>query len=225
MAFLAHAREGHGRLPHHRLEDVLDRGPSVMGNVGVARPGHGRRRGPLPRPMGERHGTDRRQDEGREPRIAGRQVELAALRRHLEGGDGLVLVVGEAGIGKSVLVESARSSTDIFVAIGHCLPLSAAVPLMPIADALRTVAGADDGRWLDQALTHCRPYVTRALAPLLPELSPMLQRKPPGSSHATACSRRSSKSWGRWLGYGPWPCCSRTCTGPTCPPWIWWSRP
>jgi tetratricopeptide (TPR) repeat protein len=106
------------------------------------------------------------------PRIAGRQVELGALRRHLEGGDGLVLVVGEAGIGKSVLIEAARSSTDIFAAIGHCLPLSAAVPLMPIADALRTVAGVDDGRWLDEALTHCRPYVTKALAPLLPELSP-----------------------------------------------------
>ncbi|MFC7724914.1 ATP-binding protein [Nocardioides sp. GCM10028917] len=105
------------------------------------------------------------------PGMAGRRVEVAVLRRHLAGGDGLVLVAGEAGIGKSVLVESAVSSTDVFVAIGHCLPLSAAMPLMPIADVVRTVARVDDGRWLEQALGHCRPYVTGALAPLLPELS------------------------------------------------------
>ncbi len=105
-----------------------------------------------------------------QPRIAGRRAELTALRRHLASGDGLLLVVGEAGIGKSTLIEAAAASTDIFVAIGHCLPLSTAVPLMPIADALRTVAAHDDGRWLDQALGQCRPYVTGALAPLLPEV-------------------------------------------------------
>ena len=43
---------------------------------------------------------------------------------------------------------------------------------MPIADALRTVAEVDDGRWLDEALGQCRPYVTVALAPCCLRSSP-----------------------------------------------------
>src|SRR4051812_10645632 len=40
-------------------------------------------------------------------RIAGRRTEVAAVRRHLECGTGLLLVTGEAGIGKTRLVDTA----------------------------------------------------------------------------------------------------------------------
>ena len=42
-------------------------------------------------------------------RIAGRTAELAVVRRHLQGGSGLLLVTGEAGIGKTTLVAGAGS--------------------------------------------------------------------------------------------------------------------
>ncbi len=41
----------------------------------------------------------------RAPRIAGRKAELTAVRRHLETGTGLLLVTGEAGMGKTTLVD------------------------------------------------------------------------------------------------------------------------
>ena len=47
--------------------------------------------------------------------IAGRRTELAAVRRHLEAGSGLLLVTGEAGIGKTKLVTTA-AAVDRFVA-------------------------------------------------------------------------------------------------------------
>ena len=39
--------------------------------------------------------------------IAGRTTELAVVRRHLEAGTGLLLVTGEAGMGKTRLVAAA----------------------------------------------------------------------------------------------------------------------
>ncbi len=104
-------------------------------------------------------------------RIAGRKVELAAVRRHLETGTGLLLATGEAGIGKSRLVDTvAYGATDIFVARGACLPLSTQVPLLPITDVLRAIYGVDQGRWLKDALVACPPFVPAPLRRLLPEL-------------------------------------------------------
>ena len=104
-------------------------------------------------------------------RIAGRRVEVAALRRHLETGTGLLLVTGEAGIGKSRLVDSvAYGATDIFVARGACLPLSTQVPLLPITDVLRSIHVVDQGQWIREALSECPPYVSASLGRLLPEL-------------------------------------------------------
>jgi tetratricopeptide (TPR) repeat protein len=105
------------------------------------------------------------------PRIAGRKAELAAVRRHLEAGSGLLLVTGEAGIGKTRLVTTVADSSDTFVAVGHCLALPADLPLLPVADVLRTMLRHDDGRWFGEALTGCPPFVAAALAPLLPELA------------------------------------------------------
>jgi hypothetical protein len=104
-------------------------------------------------------------------RIAGRRAEVAAVRRHLETGAGLLLVTGEAGIGKTRLVETAAvSANHLFVARGCALPLSAQVPLLPITDVLRSVYQVDNGQWLTQALVGCPSYVPVALCGLLPEL-------------------------------------------------------
>jgi tetratricopeptide (TPR) repeat protein len=104
------------------------------------------------------------------PRIAGRRAELDVVRRHLEAGSGLLLVTGEAGMGKSTLVRAAAERSDAFVAIGHCLPLSIDVPLMPVVDLLSAVQQVDDGRWMSAALDGVPPYVARSLARLLPVL-------------------------------------------------------
>ena len=105
----------------------------------------------------------------RTARIAGRKAELTAVRRHLETGTGLLLVTGEAGMGKTTLVEAAVLGADVFAATGHCLPLSTEVPLLPIADCLRSVHEADGGEWFGAAVATCPPYVASSLAALLPE--------------------------------------------------------
>ncbi len=103
-------------------------------------------------------------------RIAGRQDELAAVRRHLESGCGLILVTGEAGIGKTTLVDAGARSVHTFVAVGHCLQLSKEVPLLPIVEVLRTLLGIDDGQWMKEGLAECPSYVRTSLGRLLPEL-------------------------------------------------------
>ncbi len=105
-------------------------------------------------------------------RMAGRRDELARVRRHLAGGSGLLLVTGEAGIGKTRLVDTAVGmvTPEVFVARGACLPLSTQVPLLPVADVLRSAHVADRGQWVEESLAGCAPYVRASLAPLLPEL-------------------------------------------------------
>jgi hypothetical protein len=104
------------------------------------------------------------------PRIAGRRAELTAVRRHLETGTGLLLVSGEAGMGKTTLVEAAMPGASCFIASGRCLPLSTEVPFLPVVDALRSILDHDDGRWLKEALTKCPAYVRSTLAGLVPDL-------------------------------------------------------
>lgn len=104
------------------------------------------------------------------PGIAGRRDELDVVRRHLDGGSGLLLVTGEAGIGKTTLVRAAAERCEAFVAVGHCLPLSAEVPLMPVVDLLRAVHARGDGHWFKDALADCPAYVGGLLTRLLPEL-------------------------------------------------------
>ncbi|MFC7494939.1 MULTISPECIES: ATP-binding protein [unclassified Nocardioides] len=105
------------------------------------------------------------------PAIAGRGAELAVVKRHLASGSGMLLVTGEAGIGKTRLADTAvRSVAEVFVAAGSCLPLSAQVPLLPVTDVLRSIREVADGRWFERAVGGCPPYVAASLARLLPEL-------------------------------------------------------
>lgn len=102
--------------------------------------------------------------------IAGRRAELAVVRDHLDGRGGLLVVTGEAGIGKSTLVDAAAALTDTQVAVGRCLPFSTDVPLMPVVELLRSIHDSDGGRWIGLALSECPGYAREALARLLPEL-------------------------------------------------------
>ena len=101
-------------------------------------------------------------------RIAGRRTELAAVRDHLQTGTGLLLVTGEAGIGKTAVVTAAARGADTWIATGHCRPLSTLVPLLPIGELLHQLLEDSDG--FSMALKSCPPYVRAALALLLPEI-------------------------------------------------------
>lgn len=107
------------------------------------------------------------------PRIAGRRAELAAVRRHLETGQGLLLVTGEAGMGKTRLVTAAvaQVADEVRVLSGSGLPLSTDVPFLPIADLLHSAYAHDDRAWWQRALASAAAYVPAALGSLMPELA------------------------------------------------------
>lgn len=103
--------------------------------------------------------------------VVGRRDELDALRRHARS-DGLLLVEGEPGIGKSALVARAvaelRSEPDVVVGKGHALPLSGHEPLLPLTDAL------------DELLELAPAAVTRSLESVPAHVVDELARAAPG---------------------------------------------
>lgn len=104
--------------------------------------------------------------------IAGRRAELVVVRRHLEAGSGLLLVVGEAGLGKTTLVAAASQQVSTFVAHARGFPLLSDTPFALVADALREVWRFDEGRWMRKALAACPEFVQPSLARILFELGP-----------------------------------------------------
>ncbi|MCA9878061.1 MAG: AAA family ATPase, partial [Thermomicrobiales bacterium] len=84
--------------------------------------------------------------------LYGRQEDTAALhaawRAACSGFGGLALVAGEAGIGKTSLVDGLTASArqdGAVVLTGHCYDLDSGSPYAPWAEVLRTPAG--DNRW------------------------------------------------------------------------------
>ncbi len=110
------------------------------------------------------------------PVFVGRATELAALDAALaaaaDGQPGVALVGGEAGVGKTRLLDEFTSrATDagFVVLVGHCIELGAdGLPLAPLVDALRALAR---GRTTDE-LAELFGQTRRGLARLLPELDP-----------------------------------------------------
>lgn len=112
------------------------------------------------------------------PILVGRVAELTQLRQAVQRPPSVITIEGEAGIGKTRLVqhllaEPALANTARLV--GQCSPLREPFPLGPVIDAL---TGA--GRWLP---TTGLPAVTAALRPLLPELADRLPAPLPPLEH------------------------------------------
>jgi DNA-binding CsgD family transcriptional regulator/tetratricopeptide (TPR) repeat protein len=114
--------------------------------------------------------------------FVGRGVELAALVAALEsaaaGEPAVVLVGGEAGVGKTRLVEEAAErgrQGGARVLTGSCIELGGeGLALSPLVDALRTLMRVMDPDELDQFLGAARLELAR----LLPELDPQAASTP-----------------------------------------------
>jgi predicted ATPase len=108
--------------------------------------------------------------------LAGRVDELRAVSELLSGTSkaAAMLVVGEAGIGKSRLVAAAAADAaqgrEVLVLSGWCLRLSDGLPFLPVAGLLRDLAGVDEGGLVKAALADCPPFVAAEVLRLMPDL-------------------------------------------------------
>jgi AAA ATPase domain len=106
--------------------------------------------------------------------FVGRESELSRLLGALGGDARLVLIVGDAGVGKTRFVGEgiARATAMGMVMVrGECLPLSGTLPLLPVADALSEVGRLQGGALLAAALDVAPAYVRDEVGRLLPAIS------------------------------------------------------
>ena len=107
--------------------------------------------------------------------FVGRERELSRLTGALGGDARLMLVVGDAGVGKTRLVEEgmARAGAAGMVMVrGECLPVAGTLPLLPIAAALGELAGLDGGSLMEAALGTAPRFVRAEVGRLVPQLGP-----------------------------------------------------
>lgn len=105
--------------------------------------------------------------------FVGRERELSRLEGALGGAARLVLVVGDAGVGKTRFAgEGMRRAAagGMACVLGGCLPLAGELPLLPVADALGELSRLGGGALLEAALGVVPPYVRAEVARLLPWL-------------------------------------------------------
>jgi hypothetical protein len=107
--------------------------------------------------------------------FVGREDELSRLLAAVGGDARLVLVVGDAGVGKTRFVGEgmARAAAAGAVMVrGECLPLAEALPLLPVAAALGELARMDGGGLVDAGLAATPAFVRQEVGRLLPGLGP-----------------------------------------------------
>jgi ATP/maltotriose-dependent transcriptional regulator MalT len=107
--------------------------------------------------------------------FVGRERELAFLRAALAGDTRMVLVVGDAGVGKTRFAEEGirwAAAGGMVPVWGRCVPLAEKLPLLPVAGALSELSRLDGSGLLEAALMMVPPYVRGEVARLLPQLGP-----------------------------------------------------
>jgi DNA-binding CsgD family transcriptional regulator/tetratricopeptide (TPR) repeat protein len=106
--------------------------------------------------------------------LIGRRDELTKVEEALSGDSRMVLITGDAGIGKSHLIweatRLARQSGAITMTAG-CLPLVEKLSLLPIIDLLRDLSRHAGGRILTDASARLPASARRELARVVPQLS------------------------------------------------------
>ena len=161
--------------------------------------------------------------------FVGREGELSRLVGALGGDARMVLVIGDAGVGKTRFVGEGvarAAAAGVVMVRGECLPLAGTLPLLPVAQALRELGGLQGGRLLEEALAAAPAYVREEVGRLLPRLGPGdgpaaggrgegWRRERLFSAVADLLGAVAGRCCGR--GRGWW---SRMCTGRTARRWI-----
>ncbi len=135
----------------------------------------------------------RRVPEVSAPAFTGRQEELAALSRALADPPAVVLVEGEAGIGKSRLVREFldRENGQVQSLVAGCPPFRRPCTLSPLVDAIRHATASPPQPGLSG--------LAGALRPLFPEWSAELPPAPEPAEDATASRHRLFRALGELL--------------------------
>ena len=105
----------------------------------------------------------------------GREGELCRLLGALGGDARMVLVVGDAGVGKTTFAGEGMSraaAAGMVVVRGECLPVAGTLPLLPIAVALGELARLEGGGLMEAALGAAPGFVRGEVGRLVPQLGP-----------------------------------------------------
>ena len=107
--------------------------------------------------------------------FVGREGELSRLLAAVGGDARLVLVVGDAGVGKTRFVAEGMTraaAAGVVMVRGECLPLAKTLPLLPVTAALGELARVDGGGVMEAALDAAPGYVREEVGRLVPGLGP-----------------------------------------------------
>ncbi len=126
-------------------------------------------------------------ESGRVP-FAGRQEELRLLQQHLAAGR-LVIIEGEAGIGKTRLAQEFIASLNTIALSGAARELEQGIPYQPVIEALRSLAARPD--WTDIAA-----WIKRSLSPVwMAEISALLPELSGDGAQAPTATESESRLW------------------------------
>ena len=173
-------------------------------------------------------------------RLIGREQEVGLLldrwEQVVEGHGQAVLLSGEAGIGKSRLVQVVKeriAGTPHTLLECRCSPYYQHTPLYPVIELLPRIFGwaagrrarrqAPQARIAPGAATRCRsaevvPLFASLLSLPAPERYPSTGHEPRAAKEEDAGGPHRHASW-RWPPSAPFCSSSRICTGSIRPPW------
>ena len=156
--------------------------------------------------------------------LVGREQELAFLaeagRRRSPGGCSLLLVSGEAGVGKTRLVQEFADQQrwqGVRVLQGRCYEFERLLPYQPMAEALRVAAaGRGGGRCAALPAGSSPRWPPGARSLRQASALPGTASAPQGcrARRRSGCSKGCPSSWPSWPARNRCCWCSRTCTGP-----------